>query len=428
MPGNILLLQGPVGPFFRRLAEDLQAEGRTVYKVNFNGGDEFFYRGRDAIPYRGRLETWPAFIERLLAKRSIERLYLFGDGRAYHMCAHEVAKRLGVAVYVFEEGYLRPDYITLEQEGVNGFSLLPRDPRKYGDMSTAEPDAPVSIGHSFVWAAVYAMAYYIASSISNKYPHYQHHRPLNVWREGRKWVLSGLRKLWFSFADRATMGRLTNELADRYVLVPLQVHCDIQVVHHSRFDSVEQFIAQVMASFAHSAPAENYLVFKHHPMDRGYRNYSRFIKREARAKGVGGRVLYVHDLPLPTLFKHARGTVVINSTVGLSSIFHGTPVKVLGEAIYDMPGLTSQVPLDDFWHTAQGPDRDLYRRFSNYLIANTQLNGNFYKRLPGTANALGVIWPEVTRDFMPTNAPSGPALPLQQMNSSLEGFAQETSS
>jgi capsule polysaccharide modification protein KpsS len=81
-------------------------------------------------------------------------------------------------------------------------------------MPRVELDVPVSVGHSFAWAGVYAMAYYIASSISTKYPHYQHHRPLSVWREGRKWVLSGLRKLWFSFADRAIMGRLTNELAD----------------------------------------------------------------------------------------------------------------------------------------------------------------------------------------------------------------------
>jgi hypothetical protein len=133
-------------------------------------------------------------------------------------------------------------------------------------------------------------------------------------------------------------------------------------------------------------------------------------------------------MSLPTLFKHARGTLVINSTVELSSIHHGTPVKVLGEAIYDMPGLTSQVLLDDFWHTAQEPVLAFYHRFRNYLIANIQLNGNFYKRLPGTANALGVIWPEVTRDYTPTDAPSVPAFPLQEMSSSLEGFAQETSS
>ena len=36
---NILLLQGPVGNFFLRLADWLTANGKTVHKFNFNAGD-----------------------------------------------------------------------------------------------------------------------------------------------------------------------------------------------------------------------------------------------------------------------------------------------------------------------------------------------------------------------------------------------------
>ncbi|HGO6980374.1 TPA: capsule polysaccharide modification protein, partial [Neisseria meningitidis] len=36
---NILLLQGPVGDFFLRLADWLTANGKTVHKFNFNAGD-----------------------------------------------------------------------------------------------------------------------------------------------------------------------------------------------------------------------------------------------------------------------------------------------------------------------------------------------------------------------------------------------------
>ena len=39
---NLLLLQGPMGPFFARLAAVLRTRGQTVSKVNFNGGDEWF--------------------------------------------------------------------------------------------------------------------------------------------------------------------------------------------------------------------------------------------------------------------------------------------------------------------------------------------------------------------------------------------------
>ena len=40
---RILLLQGPLGPFFRRFAEDLSRLNTQVIKVNFNAGDELFY-------------------------------------------------------------------------------------------------------------------------------------------------------------------------------------------------------------------------------------------------------------------------------------------------------------------------------------------------------------------------------------------------
>ena len=39
---KVLLLQGPVGPFFKYLAQDLEKENAQVFKLNFNGGDHFF--------------------------------------------------------------------------------------------------------------------------------------------------------------------------------------------------------------------------------------------------------------------------------------------------------------------------------------------------------------------------------------------------
>jgi capsular polysaccharide export protein len=84
--------------------------------------------------------------------------------------------------------------------------------------------------------------------------------------------------------------------------------------------------------------------------------------------------------------------VVINSTVGLSAIDHGKPVKTLGYAIYDMPGLTHQGELDDFWQNPQTPNRSIYESFHRELIERTQINGNFYRRLPVQDYKSGVYW------------------------------------
>jgi capsule polysaccharide modification protein KpsS len=133
-----------------------------------------------------------------------------------------------------------------------------------------------------------------------------------------------------------------------------------------------------MTSFAMEAPAHRHLVFKHHPLDRGFRNHGSLIRALARQLGVAERVHYVHDLHLPTLLRHALGTVVINSTVGFSSLLHGTPVKTHGKAVYNLPGLVHQGPLASFWHDPEPIDQRLHKNFRRYLIAHTQINGSFY--------------------------------------------------
>jgi len=62
--------------------------------------------------------------------------------------------------------------------------------------------------------------------------------------------------------------------------------------------------------------------------------------------------VYVHDLYLPTLLANALGAVVINSTVGLSTLNHGLPVKACTSAVYDMEGMAHQGELDDLWGAA----------------------------------------------------------------------------
>ena len=176
--------------------------------------------------------------------------------------------------------------------------------------------------------------------------------------------------------------------------MPLQVFNDAQIRVHAPFAGVEDFIETTVRSFAARAPDDTLLVFKHHPMDRGYRDYSRLIRKLAHELQLGHRLQYIHDQHLPTLLDHARGVVVVNSTVGLSALFHAAPTKVCGRALYDMPGLTYQGSLDDFWSEAprHKPDPALYRRFRSHLVAATQLNGSFYRPLPGLESASGVVW------------------------------------
>ena len=391
---RLLMLQGPMGPFFRRLSRDFEKAGAEVYKINFNGGDCLFYPC-DSLLFRGSLDEWPAFLESTLDQYQVDIVFLFGDCRPVHRIVKEIATRRGIKTGVFEEGYVRPDYITLELYGANGHSRLPRDPAFYltQPISAISPTKPV--GRAAYWyMALWAVLYYIASAaLKPIFPHYQHHRPLTL-QEAFPWIRGAFRKYYYRIKERGIEEKLVGRCNGKYFLVPLQVHNDAQIEVHSDFDSARVFIEKVVDSFRKHAPHDTILVVKHHPLDRGYVDYTDLIDQLIRKYGLQKKLLYIHDQHLPALLEHAQGVVVINSTVGLSALDQGKPLKVLGSALYNLNGLTFQGTLDEFWNQAPTHqlDRNLFYRFRRYLIAQTQLNGGYYKRLDSTESGAGLIW------------------------------------
>lgn len=392
---NILLLQGPIGPFFKNLAADFQRIGAKVQKVNFNGGD-WLFSPKDSINFTGTLDEWGGFFSELINKNSIDTVILFGDCREYHRIAHTISSQRNIDIGVFEEGYVRPDYITFEEFGVNGNSQLSRDPEFYKKLDEDDYAFPEtdSVGNTFWWTAGYAFLYYLFSALGYPYFYrYQHHRSLSLW-EVTYWIRSIWRKQRYKIMEAGFQSDLVLYYSKKYYLIPLQISTDAQVREHSQFSSVENFIDRTVGSFAAYAPKNTLLVIKHHPLDRGYHDYSSYIKRLSSHYHLEGRIVYLHDQHLPTLLKHARGVVMINSTVGLSAIHHKAPLKACGTAIYDMEGLTYQNSLDRFWGEAINfsIDYDLYQRFKGYVIRNKQINGNFYKKLKKSELQSGVIW------------------------------------
>lgn len=377
---RILLLQGPVGPFFDRLALYLLDRGKKVHKINFNAGDAFFFGACPADAYRGPSKDFGPWLDHYLRQGRIEVIALFGEWRSYHRTAQAVASTLKIPVFVFEEGYIRPHYITLERHGVNGNTLLPRDPAFYRALRALPQPRPQPVRNNYWRMVWFTTLYYIAGVLGRwRYPHYQHHRPLQWYPEGLYWVRSAVRKPYHRLQERGIEAQLKRrEWHKRFFLVPLQVHIDSQVTHHSCFRSVAAFLHHVVSSFAAHAPADRLLVVKHHPMDRGYTDYSKLLAGLSAELQLGERLLYVHDLHLPTLLEHACGVVTINSTVGLSALIHNTPVKTLGESVYDVPGVVSTLSLPDFWVDPGVVDTELFLRFKRYMIQQTQLNCSFY--------------------------------------------------
>lgn len=388
---NILLLQGPVGPFFFNLAHDLRKTGANVFKVNFNGGDLLFYP-KKAVNYRWSLNEWPDFCGKFIKENHIDLVLLFGDCRPIHKQAHAVANGLGIEVGVFEEGYVRPDYITLERYGANANSSLLQKTKELILQQNVEPPPPNPVPSPFWHAMVWAMLYNTAGTLMTPlFGSYNHHRNMHIY-DGISWLRSFYRKFLFRIKERDVFSRITTVLAGKFFFVPLQVGNDAQIHEHSRFHNNHEFIKEVITSFGAQAPADAFLVIKQHPLDRGYNNYGPVIKNLADSLGIQDRVFYIHDCHLPTLLSLSRGVVLINSTVGLSALHHGRPLIALGDAIYSRPSLTFQGKLDEFWKNPEAPDMGKYTTFIRFLKHNTQINGNFYRPIPLTGYRSGLAW------------------------------------
>ena len=379
---NILFLQGPMGDFFQQLERRFTKAGAETFRIGFNVSDYFFSLKKNYTPYRDTPEAWPTFIGHYLREKKIDMIFLFGDCRYYQATAIYVAKNSGAEVFVFEEGYIRPDYITMERYGVNDYSCLPKDPSFYRTLDIDKPSSPQNSEHATFKLAYSTVVYYLLGNLfSWRYPHYNHHRSFNARKELYLWLRNVVRKVRYGYQERHVLAEVEGEWSKRYFFVPLQTHNDFQILQHSIYRSVETFIVDVLHSFSQNAKSEHLLVFKHHPVDRGRKDYAPYIYEKAKALGIQARVKVLHDVHLPTLLKHALGTVTINSTVGLSSLYHNTPVITMGNAVYGIKGLVFTDGIDAFWEKREAVDRTLYQCFVAYLIEHSQINGSFYGKL-----------------------------------------------
>jgi capsular polysaccharide export protein len=146
---------------------------------------------------------------------------------------------------------------------------------------------------------------------------------------------------------------------------------------------MDSAIAETVASFACHAPPEARLLVKVHPLDPGLKAWARRVRRIAAAHGVEGRVAYLGGaLPMERVIARCRGTVTVNSTVGVKAIAMGCATLPLGQAIYDVPGLAWRGGIDRFWREAPPPEPDLAEAFIRALAASLHVRGCYYTR-PG---------------------------------------------
>jgi capsular polysaccharide export protein len=406
-----LFLQGPITPFFAEVAAGLIARGHEAHRINLNLGEKLFWRGGPGtvVDYRGRREDWPAFVAGYLDRHDVTDIVLLGEQRDYHRAAIAAAQARGIAVTVTDFGYFRPDWITLERDGMGGDSRFPRDPDAIRALAAGLPRADLTerLQDDFARQARWDVAYHVVSMLPWPFPHYRSHHlhhPLATY--------AGIgRRLLRRRSEREEGARALDRAGahPRWVFA-MQMETDFSIRAYSDYHDMDGPIGETLRSFARHAPADGQLIVKVHPLDPCLKHWGRRIPAIAEAAGIGQRVHVAHHGPLDAMLTGARGLVTVNSTVGLRAVMLNCPVKALGQAVWNVPGLAHQGPLDSFWIEGAPPDPDLRDDFLAALQATTQLRGVFYAE-SGRALAVAETVDRLDSGRVGVPAYAAPAIP-----------------
>jgi capsular polysaccharide export protein len=205
-----------------------------------------------------------------------------------------------------------------------------------------------------------------------RFPHYRSHRSTPIVLEGFGWLW----KLLGEKRERERTREVLRVLRGKPLFVlPLQLSGDFQIRAHSPFPDMQSAACYVMESFAAHAPADLHLLLKAHPLDCSFFNWAKFVTGHARQLGLEGRLHFVDGGDLDAIVGGAHGLVCVNSTSATLALAKDRPVCTIGEAIYDMPGLTHQGHLDSFWTRPTPPESGLYRDFRRVLVDRCLVRG-----------------------------------------------------
>jgi len=407
---KVLIVQGDWEAGMSHLALDLKDAGHEVGKVFFCAPDIIYkVRGIRTHLYRKSLADFESWLRELVKTEKYDTFYLYNHYRPYNQVAWKLAEELDLGCWVFELGLIRPNCVTVFSNKTlplptlaKAWKRLLADGRAPRHIETPRELCTVSTPAKLV---SFCTNFFLSRVTSPLFPNFVDQRDMKLWSHFKHGVIH----LW-RFIERSRDCEFdplfAGELSGNYYAVPLQVHSDTQITMCSDFKSIEQFIKKVVRSFEKFAPADTKLVFKVHPMDRGYRDYTDLINGLDHRLG-GGRIFYVDRVQLPSLLANSRGVVNINSSVGISGLFHHAPVITLGTAVYDLDDLTYRNGLDAFWTQAEKPKGARVRHFMNLLLATSQGRGTLSQRCFDVTGRCKIQWPApFQKEFFPDYPPA----------------------
>lgn len=312
------------------------------------------------------MAKYVSFLRDYLIYEKIELVTMHNDLRWQHSLAIVVCKELDIDYLITERGIFRPDTTTIEFKGVNAYSSLSKDKEFYKKhilfqkglrRYSVSKMTNLKVNVKF---AIFILLNKIGS-ISG----------INSKLKNKSYSLS--RYIYLFIKQKFSKKSDINiELPNKYIFIPLQVNTDTQILVHSDFKNIQEFISKVESDF-YSLNIKIGLVFKIHPMEKGIVEY-KFDKRSL-----------VSDSDTNRLVRNSEFVITINSTVGFEAIQEYKKVLVLGDAFFKIKSIVICSSKDSFKKDLINIitnkcylDIEAIKYFVDYIKYEYQVNGNLF--------------------------------------------------
>ena len=315
----------------------------------------------------------------------LSHVILFGSDRPIHSIARKICEKCGIKVLCFEEGYFRPDYVTLDIGGNNASSplagKLPDIEEGLISEAALKEKYKITVSEkSFRNKCIYGFLYYTCSELfsSNKQKNL-FHKNLTLYKQLFQWISNFI---LYKIKCKKDTYLLSELIQKKYHLVALQLDSDMQSRFQSNGWKKLDVIHETIKSFANNCETESHLVFKVHPLERGHLRHEKVIKNIAQKFGIENRVWIIQTGSIGQWIKYSCGIITINSTSGFSAIFHGVPILLLGNAIYENEYLVSKckdvTDIDLFWENKIKNNKNQRLNYLAWVKSRACVNGDFF--------------------------------------------------
>ena len=272
-----LFLQSHPSFIGRSLINQMRSQGVECHIVNLSLSDWLSRLGLGAKNYMGKLENWRDYLRNFIECNAITDIVYYQDQRPYHRIARSLAHEMKLNTYVYEFGYFRPDWVTLEKGGMGPFSHFPNNPEQIMRLASKLDERVYSTHYPYPFfaEAFFEVVYHMMPrGFPFVFRHYKNDRYYHPWFDFPSYIPRLLRSKSLEISAQQTIDSLVADETEFFV-IPMQLQSDYQIRRASHYGHMSEMVEEVISSFKKNANKDAALVFKVHPLDNNIERWPR---------------------------------------------------------------------------------------------------------------------------------------------------------